>query len=153
MTKDKLAISVYVLLASMLTLYFFFDTKEYVLINTTSYFFPYAFVGIMVSLGILYMSGLPPIKENRVRNLSIIYSLILLVLFTVYQLVKPDYSYDEAVAYIEENYEYTVHYSEHRKTQFVEDGKDIYRFTVSDGDKDLEIVFDPYTSEILILEE
>ncbi|MEK5215796.1 hypothetical protein [Psychrobacillus sp. FSL H8-0487] len=70
----------------------------------------------------------------------------------LYEFVKPSYTYAEAKAIVEQRYEEVDVIDSHSTTSTqVETGKEIYRMTAMKDSKKIQLVFNPYTKEIIFL--
>jgi len=69
----------------------------------------------------------------------------------LYEFVKPSYTYAEAKAIVGQKYEVDVIDSHFTTSTQIETGKEIYRMTAIKDSKKIELVFNPYTKEIIFL--
>lgn len=68
----------------------------------------------------------------------------------LYEFVKPSYTYAKAI--VEQRYEEVDVIDSHSTTSTqVETGKEIYRMTAMKDSKKIQLVFNPYTKEIIFL--
>ncbi|MFJ5770075.1 PepSY domain-containing protein [Psychrobacillus sp. NPDC093180] len=70
----------------------------------------------------------------------------------LYEFVKPSYTYAEAKAIVEQKYDAEVIDSHFTTITQVESGKEVYRMNAIKDSKEIEIVFNPYTEEIIFLQ-
>lgn len=69
----------------------------------------------------------------------------------LYKFVKPSYTYAEAKAIVEQRYDAEVIDSHFTTITQVESGKEVYRMNAIIDSKEIELVFNPYTQEIILL--
>ncbi|GGA15501.1 hypothetical protein GCM10011384_00250 [Psychrobacillus lasiicapitis] len=69
----------------------------------------------------------------------------------LYEFVKPSYTYAEAKAIVEQRYDTEVIDSHFTTITQVESGKEVYRMNAIKDSKEIELVFNPYTKQIIFL--
>ncbi|WP_424513542.1 hypothetical protein [Psychrobacillus psychrotolerans] len=133
--------------------YFFYDTKEYEHINSLSYFLPTILTLFLVTCGYILFLAFGEKKDKEILFKMIIWFIIGIGSTTLlYEFVKPSYTYAEAKAIVDQRYEEVDVIDSHSTTSTqVETGKEIYRMTAMKDSKKIQLVFNPYTKEIIFL--
>ncbi|WP_144538325.1 PepSY domain-containing protein [Psychrobacillus sp. FSL K6-2843] len=93
------------------------------------------------------------LKDRQILffKLFITFTAILVVLVIVFELTKPNYTYNEAKGIIEKEYNVTVVETEVKSILDRDIDKEVYKITALKDSQRLVFTFNPYSKEIFIL--
>lgn len=149
--KDIFILIFYFIITNICSFYFFNRTTVYEHINSIPIFIFYPFVLFLALCVFIYCLVLTD-RKKHIFKLFITFTLLLVVVVFVFELVKPNYTYNEAKKLIEKEYNVTV---VEREDKLLLDGsinKEIYKITALKGSQRIEFSFNPYSKEIFIIE-
>ncbi len=148
--KDIFILIFYFIIASSCSFYFFNRTTVYEHINSISSFI---FLPLLLFIALSFYVYILVLKDRQILffKLFITFTAILVVLVIVFELTKPNYTYNEAKGIIEKEYNVTVVETEVKSILDRDIDKEVYKITALKDSQRLVFTFNPYSKEIFIL--
>ena len=147
--KEIIVSIIYFIASIAFFLYFFYDSSKYLKIDPTLHFLSIYIPLILLSYVQIYIIWMDE-REKFFKTTGL--CLLGIVCITLmYEIVKPNYTYEEAKQIVAREYDVEVQDSFLTTIPQAETGKENYRMNVIQDSNEIVVIFNPYTKEILFL--
>lgn len=147
--KEIIMSIIYFIASIAFFLHFFYDSSEYLRIDPTLHFLAIYIPLILLSYVQIYIIWMDE-REKFIKTTGL--CLLGIVCITlIYEIVKPNYTYEEAQEIVAKEYNVEVTENFRSITLQAETRKEVYRMKVIQDSNEIFVIFNPYTKEIMFL--